>query len=328
MEGLKADYYLDENDFLRIIQIYQTVIITEKNLKYIISQQDFDTAQDQKNNDDKEWYPSVNSYYPYAEDVDALERVNHLLTLNSGNSYNVEGKENVKYAYSHQEAQIQSLLSTPLSFIILGKPELGGEELGQKIASEWHSIYIEPQTLINDEIKSTSRAGKCIEFNLRSGRSIGIDIILRLLEKRIKSESAVYRGVVICGFPLIPNDLYVEDPATSMSVLFSAKSIIDETLQLAFTNVKANSLTKMTKSSLTPTYSTSFSHNTELLYSMIANEVLLDVGADVDISFLPDISTSCEDQVNFLFDCVKKPFLIIHLMCNTEDAINIRSSYR
>lgn len=345
----KIDYYLSENDHCTNVKIDQNVIISASDIHYVVRHIEFPTECNSSVNDEIDWYPCVNSYYPYTEDVDALGRVNHLLgaepSLLRSFTSTSEVLSSKTFPYSERDAQIQYLLTTPLSFLILGKPEIGEKELGKKIADDWRSVYIEPEILIEDEIRSGSRAGKCIEFNLRCGRAIGIDIILRLLEKRIKSETAAHRGVVVCGLPVIANDLYKEDPISTMSAIFTAKDFFSDTLTTALdqaltleplqisipSRIKSDDDSEeegfesqeMEPDHLEPVKPISSDKSVPA-----RKEFPIDVGDDVDIGFFSDISVNYEDQLIFLFNLLKEPLLIIYMMCCTEDVINTRNNCR
>lgn len=228
-----TDFYIreEENDLINY-NCDQTIIIQEKYLRYLSNVQYKEKCLDnfQKSID---WWPNCNSYYPYLEDTDALNRKEPLqISYKSDSNISSESETWNIYdeddLYNERDAQNKYLSTTPLSFVILGKPGLGEQELGKLLADYWGSVYIDPQTLIDEEIDSGSRAGQCIEFNLRCGRAISADVIMKLVEKRVKSKSAKHRGFVLCGFPLITNDLYEEDPVSSESAIFNVQEIFDD----------------------------------------------------------------------------------------------------
>lgn len=238
MSSIPTDFYVrDEINDLINYKCDQTIIVEEKYLKYLnglARKENVDNFQ--KSSD---WWPNCNSYYPYLEDTDALNRKETLedayksdsnITLESNEFDNIYAVDDD--FYNERDAQNKYLSIAPLSFVILGKPGLGEQELAKLLADHWGCVYIDPQTLIDEEIESGSRAGQCIEFNLRCGRGISADIIMRLVEKRIKSKSALHRGFVLCGFPLIANDLYEEDPVSSESAVFNVQDIFDEFIDI------------------------------------------------------------------------------------------------
>uniref|UniRef100_A0A6P7FKY8 Adenylate kinase 9-like n=1 Tax=Diabrotica virgifera virgifera TaxID=50390 RepID=A0A6P7FKY8_DIAVI len=343
--------YLREGNFFEPFTADQCVIIKKNYFKHTYGLEHED-AEEHTPPVPVDWYPYANSYYPFAEDVDPVERVNHLLvdkpSYVSLNSFYADSelKEPVG---TTKNAQQKYLESDPVSFIILGKPGIGQENLGKQLAEHWRCVYIEPSTLIEEEILSGSRAGQCIEFNLRCGRAIGIDVILRLVEKRINSDTAKHRGFVICGLPLIPNKLYKDDPISSESAVFTVKDIFEEVLD---TTIEIGIYPERQPQ---PSETSKFSprgmkgegeedeeiERKELVGEDVRGEetpspfspqiqrepsLPLDVGPDFNICQPAEISTNYEDQINFLFNLLKPPFLIIYVMCNAKDVIKKREN--
>ncbi|XP_074034229.1 adenylate kinase 9-like [Leptinotarsa decemlineata] len=348
----KKDYYLHEKDDLASFKVDQTVIIQEEYLDKIVGLHEpvEPEAGDEPISD---WYPFVNSYYPFTEDVDALERANHLLEAQpsciSLTSLDIRNETELLKPYSEKSAQNSYLLSNPVSFIILGKPGIGEQELGKKLSDFWQCICIEPDILIQQEIKSDSRAGQCIEFNLRCGRAIGIDVILRLVEKRVNSESAKHRGFVICGLPLIPNDLYHEDPISSESAVFTVKEIFDEVIDTTIEiGVQPPSRPPVSLSSkferqkeiegegeedenetVQPEEMSGEGGSVNIPISVkTATVIPSDLGGEFDVCLTPEIGQNYEDQLNFLFNLLKPPLLIIYILCNNLDVVNKRKHYK
>lgn len=358
IEKIKTDYYLPEIDELTKFDVDQTVVIKEEYLKFISK---YKRPQTKRGLDDLsipyDWHPYVNSYYPYTEDVDAFARVNHLLgskpsfaSLSSTDSRTQYDTEQEKVPYSESAAQLRYLETNPFSFIILGKPDIGQQELGKRLADYWQCVYIDPHVIIEQEIMSGSRAGQCIEFNLRCGRAIGIDVILRLVEKRVKSESAKHRGFVLCDLPLIPNDLYQEDPISSESAVFTVKEVFEEMFEISMKSVP------IYPSKPHASISSKFKSEDELVDDDISIEkgsveeemegegvelppkrqpvqftpieIPIDTGPDYDVCQTPEIGTNFEDQLNFIFNLMQHPFMIIYIMCSTTDVVEKRRNYR
>ncbi|CAH1960894.1 unnamed protein product [Acanthoscelides obtectus] len=354
----KTDFYEQGKDELADFKVDQTILISKKYLKYIADAAKVEDEYQPDDNPLDEWYAYANSYYPHTEDVDPVERVNHLLaskfSVTSLTSLDSQSYVQEK-TYSTRSAQIRYLESNPVSFIILGKPGIGELELGKYLADYWKCVYIEPQLLIEQEIESGSRAGQCIEFNLRCGRAIGIDIILRLVEKRVNSESAKHRGYVICGLPLIPNDLYAEDPVSSESAVFNVREIFEEvlgaTVELGVpppskphvsiaskyesidgegggqkATVEGEEAGEGGVGSLHAEGSQVFPDVLPLLKQ--EPSIPIDIGAHYDICQAPELGTNFEDQINFLFDLVKDEFLLIYITCSSTDVREKRDHYR
>lgn len=312
-----------------------------------------------------EWYPFCNTYYSHSEQVDAFARANHLKTLKSFSSSTSIGKETVeperKFFYSTRESQIDYLKSKPLSFLIIGKPSIGQEDLGKELSEYWQCVYLDPETLIRDEIESGSRAGQCIEFNLRCGRAIGIDVILRLVKKRTKTESVLHRGFVLCGLPVIPNDLYEEDPVSAESAIFTVHEIFEDILENLFetSNPPAQNLLLSTPRMRSIEDTSPFARTSKVefgelqynelppvdsnlekkekisefdkepLHGLANNMIPPDLGdIHIDVCNPPEIGTNYKEQLDFIMDLFDAPFMIMYMTCENEDVVEKRKNYR
>lgn len=54
----------------------------------------------------------------------------------------------------------------------------------------------------------------------------------------------------------------------------------------------------------------------------------VDVGADYDVFEYAEIGTDYQTQLNFLFNLLETPYLIVYLKSSTNDVINKRDAYR
>ncbi|KAF2881950.1 hypothetical protein ILUMI_24223 [Ignelater luminosus] len=332
-----TDFYMRKETSLSDYTCDQTIITKKRYLKHL-SRVNYEEDNPPPVSQIVDWYPFTNSYYPYTEDVDAFARVNHLL----GSKPSFESLTSIpnfdsiydEDSYSEKGAQLQYLTSNPISFLILGKPGIGEQELGKLLADYWKCVYIDPETLINEEIEAGTRAGQCIEFNLRSGRAIGTDVIIRLLEKRIKSKSAKHRGFVICGFPLIPNDLYEEDPVSSESAVFNVREIFEEifdtTIEVGVPpQVKFD--VKMSKAEEVPgeqeqgdEVKSEAPPPSEKTVKLPGQDAPLDVGSIMteNICETGDLEKNFEEQINFIFSQFSKPFVVIYITCSNTDVVS------
>ncbi|CAH0554603.1 unnamed protein product [Brassicogethes aeneus] len=320
-----------------------SIISLKKHLSKLRNYKEPQTEQTESY--DNQWYPYCNTYYPYTEDVDAFARVNHLLAQKpSILSLNLSEHDDLSLFghYSEHDVHKRYLLSHPLNFVILGKPDIGQNELGKLLAQHWNCVYIDPEILIGQEIESGSRAGQCIEFNLRCGRAIGIDVILKLLEKRLKTQTVQHRGFVLCGLPVIPNDLYKEDPISSETAVFTVRDIFEELLDATVEigvpptkpHVSISSKVKIDDVEGEEDMGDERMGEGE----EVASTVVLDdsprtkppseppdIGsASYNICEEPEISTDYEEQLNFIFNLIQEPYLIIYIMCPTADVITKR----
>lgn len=163
-------------------------------------------------------------FYPHTEDSNHEKNIKHLPHITHRRLI-----PRIDY-YSDDDAETKYLSTPPVSFLILGKPGIGQNEIAQLLSEEWKCININPEVVIKEELISDSRSGKCINYNLEAGRAVEPEIILRLVEKRLKSQTVLHRGAVISGFPLLQNKEYKQDPISSESAVFNVTDIFDDLL--------------------------------------------------------------------------------------------------
>ncbi|XP_076265795.1 adenylate kinase 9-like [Rhynchophorus ferrugineus] len=325
----KTNFYLPLDDNVQNFPVDQTVIFRVSNLKHVPFL-NYNEDEEEPTKCD-EWYPGANSYYNSVEDIDPLNKVNYLLaTPDVASQYCQNDKQNVyKYdAYTEREAQVRYLESKPVSFIIIGKPDVGQKELGRELAKFWNCTFIEPQTLIEEEIESGGRAGQCIEFNLRCGRAVSIDVILRLVQNKVKSEVSRHRGFVICGLPVIPNDLFEEDPVSSESAIFTAKDIFDELVTTITEPVIAPSKPLVSVSSKFRSVMGLDSVQQSTLNFEFAESKTPDPVQSTESGTQREIGLDYEKQLDFLFNLLEMPFFIIYIYSSGIDTLNKRDSNR
>ncbi|XP_050304296.1 adenylate kinase 9-like [Anthonomus grandis grandis] len=321
----KQNSFISQNQDIDELQFDQTVILNEAYISKVpfveyIQEEEQDEPYD-------EVYPFVNSYYSHIEDADPLSKVNAVLAkpeiLENQREKYLDLSGPTYDAYSERDAQIRYLQSRPLCFIILGKPDIGQQELGRELANFWKCVYIEPQTLIEEEIESGSKTGECIDFNLRLGRAVGIDVILKLVKKKVESATAKHRGFVLCGLPVISNDLYQDDPVTTESAIFAAKEVFQDIFDKSIgesgktdpppgpPSSKPNSEHTSTQGGSKNTESSTQGNSTSTM-------------SDQETTF----NKNYQQQLDFLFALMQDPYFIIYIHCGTMDVLSKRDSYR
>ncbi|XP_031358022.1 adenylate kinase 9-like [Photinus pyralis] len=305
-----TDFYLNESNNLSQYKCDQTIIINEKYLKEIWR---FHSECEPKR-EPIDWYPLANSYYPRTEDVDACARVGHLLSTERDATFAPETACDCSCeedCYSERSAQIKYFSAEPAAFLIIGKPELGGEQLGRLLADHWRCVYVEPENLIAEEIAGRTRAGVAIEYNLRVGRAIGAGTVLRLIAKRLGTETVKHRGYVLCGLPLVPNGLFHQEALSDDSTIFDVRNVLDEILA----NVDQLGVPPASKH--------------KLLQFEIEDPPPDFGGADLGSEDGDDVcSTFGEDQLEFIFRRLHKSSVVIYMACPNGDVIRKRAGYR
>ncbi|XP_065173287.1 adenylate kinase 9-like [Atheta coriaria] len=326
----------------------QHVLIQKEFLKYVRGY-NYSAQEKYVPPNQPKQYPFVNSYYEFAEDYDAVNRVPHLLyeqyprqsddvpsssaaTETSELSMLPEPPTNETQRTDHfteRKAQLAYLNAKPKCFVILGKPGLGEERLGKLLADYWHCVFINPEALIQEEIRSGSRAGLCIEFNLRCGRSINVDVIIRLLEKRLNSESVKHRGFVLCGFPLIANDLFTDDPASSESAIFNAQEIFEDIIEdvTQSDTVKHVSRTSLNMDVEMEEESVNVE---EVNFDVPSKKVIMTsyvssmIIRDERICYQSKLYDNNVNQMEFVMSlCEQHDYCIIYLKCSNEEVVHI-----
>ncbi|KAK4878277.1 hypothetical protein RN001_010783 [Aquatica leii] len=331
-----TDFYKKSSEYLSEFKSTQTVIINKKYLEDV-SRVIFPEKCEPKA-PSVQWYPFTNSYYPFTEDVDIYSRVNHVLSTGRYEESLTHVTDChtcacIEDGYTEKEAQLQYLTSKPTSFFIIGKPGIGEEQLGKLLADYWNCVYIEPEILIREEIENDTDAGKCIEFNLRNGRSISADVVVKLLEKRVKSQTAQHRGFVICGFPLIPNDLYEEDFLTTQSVFSETKKICDDlfdtVIEVGVPPSKTLHLEIEGEDDLPEPVVENETEEQLQIFDQSSNKTPIDLGTETsDICFAGFCEKDFEAQLELIFSQFERPFIIIYMVSGNADVITKRQNQR
>lgn len=216
-----TDLVLKEQTELLNLKIDPTVICNRKYFSLL--------EPSYKNVEDPKGAEVVNSlpliFYPPTEDSNHENNIKHLSHITHRKL-----TPRIDY-YSDDDAETNYLSTPPVSFLILGKPGIGQTEIAQLLSKEWKCVNINPENVVKEELISGTRSGKCINYNLEAGRAVEPEIILRLVEKRLKSETVQHRGTVISGFPLLQNKDYKQDPISSESAVFNVTDIFEELLE-------------------------------------------------------------------------------------------------
>ncbi|XP_066586947.1 adenylate kinase 9-like, partial [Prorops nasuta] len=269
-------------------------------------------------------YPKVSMYYAFNEDTDPFTRV----PISCKSLFNDEDVHFVppkkpfteRDVYSEAEARNEYLRRKPTCFVVFGKPGLGGCKLSKLIADAWQCVLVSPMTVIQEEINKQSRIGNCMLKILQQGRTISPNIILKLMESRIRKRDAVYKGYIVEGLPLIPNNAdldyssypdynpenELQDDDTSTST--SSTSFFNES-----GDIKIN-------------YSSSvFNINVESLFLDDDNNTSDLFRNTLDAAVQPTIAK----QINNIFtEWPVKPTIIIYIMSPDKDVIRKREQTR
>ncbi|GLH03185.1 Adenylate kinase 9, partial [Gryllus bimaculatus] len=132
------------------------------------------------------------------ENTDSLDEIekNQDLKMFFENSINytinprvvVQECNSTKDPYDEDMAEVKYLYSKPVAFIIIGKPSPDNMKLGQKLATYWGCLYIDPITCFNMEPEEAdSPVLLWCRKHLSEGRKIPSEIVMRVMEQRALS---------------------------------------------------------------------------------------------------------------------------------------------
>ncbi|XP_012521822.2 adenylate kinase 9 [Monomorium pharaonis] len=169
-------------------------------------------------------YPKANLYYAFAEDVHPTKRIAAVSELfEKGELLSQALPRDELFAdqdpYLRDKAVNHYLRTDPLSFIIFGKPGLDHDNVASAIADAWNCALISPTTLIREEIDAGTDKGRYVDKILRLGKSIGPEILMNLMRRRVRMRDVKHRGYVIGCLPFISGDVSSDHSSYSSPVL-------------------------------------------------------------------------------------------------------------
>jgi len=123
----------------------------------------------------------------------------------------------------------------PPRVIILGPPGSGRTAQAHRIASRYGLAYISSSQLLRDEINRKTEIGKVALRCMSSGDMIPDDMIIPLLEQRLKQSDCAANGWVIDGFPKNPEQVealsHFSMPPSLVVILELSESEVFERLE-------------------------------------------------------------------------------------------------
>lgn len=136
----------------------------------------------------------------------------------------------------------------------------GQNDIGKRLAEDRGCIYIDPETLVQEEIEKNTKLGLLLEYSVRLDRTIHSDVVTKLLECRLRSPEVNHLGFVLAGifykyifsnfifsvlvlqivigFPMIPQQ-EVSDAGKAMiteSTVFTVEQTLHELLETSIIN--------------------------------------------------------------------------------------------
>lgn len=93
----------------------------------------------------------------------------------------------------------------PFTAVIIGKPCEEISKVGRILASKLNSFYIDPTTVLNNQMRQNQRIGQWIYANLVIGKKIPVDVILKLMALELARMKYQLRGYILGGLPILPS---------------------------------------------------------------------------------------------------------------------------
>ncbi|KAL6261753.1 hypothetical protein P5V15_006842 [Pogonomyrmex californicus] len=162
-------------------------------------------------------YPKANLYYAFGEDVHPMKRIIAASKF-FGKDKLLPQVASCEEPFANEDLDLEDkavnhyLKIHPASFVIFGKPLFLGTglnfaDVASAIAEAQNCVLISPISLIEEEIAACTDKGRYMERILRLGQSIGPEILMILIRRRVGMRDVRHRGYVIGCLPFIPNDL-------------------------------------------------------------------------------------------------------------------------
>jgi len=106
---------------------------------------------------------------------------------------------------------IEEINSKPVNIMVYGYPGSGKTTQAKKLADEFNLTYISTSELLRSEIKTNSVLAKQIQPYLDKGLLVPDEIVIRLIEKKLRDTDGLKRGYVFKGYPRTMVQAYILD---------------------------------------------------------------------------------------------------------------------
>ncbi|XP_076819346.1 adenylate kinase 9-like isoform X2 [Clavelina lepadiformis] len=118
-----------------------------------------------------------------------------------------DGKAPEGDQFNEDLSEYNFLRSTPVCFVIIGKPGCGKTTLAKKLAQTWRCELVNASQLILREIDLGSEIGKKMQEILLKGETLSTDFVLQLLREKITSPEVAHYGYVLDDLPTIDDQV-------------------------------------------------------------------------------------------------------------------------
>jgi adenylate kinase len=125
--------------------------------------------------------------------------------------YGVDGVGELSDVFKRIDQNIETAIKeTLLNVVLIGRPGGGKGSQGNLLAKKFNLIYISTGHLLRNEIKNKTSIGKLVVPYLETGLIVPDEIIIQLLENKIKLHPNA-KGFIFKGFPRTIVQAYILD---------------------------------------------------------------------------------------------------------------------
>lgn len=123
----------------------------------------------------------------------------------------IDGMGSIKEIFTRVSSTVEKNLRKVLfNVVILGYPGSGRGTQAKKLAKKFNLVYISTGDILQEELNAGSEIGIKIRELMENGKLVPDDIVIRLIEKKIKLSRDV-NGFVFKGFPRTIIQAYILD---------------------------------------------------------------------------------------------------------------------
>lgn len=146
----------------------------------------------------QEYHEKTLPLLEFYQDTDKLVRVNGFGTT----------QEVFQRINHHVKEEINS---KPVNIMVYGYPGSGKTTQAKKLADEFNLTYISTSELLRKEVKGSTSLAQQIKPYLDKGLLVPDEIVIRLIEKKLRESDGVKRGYVFKGYPRTLVQAYILD---------------------------------------------------------------------------------------------------------------------
>ena len=123
----------------------------------------------------------------------------------------INGTGSVEDVFSRVVEQMELALSkSQMNIVLFGYPGAGRATQARKLSKDFGLVYLATGEMLTEEIKTKSQLSKIIEPHIKEGTLVPDELIVRLIEKKIKANPTA-KGFIFKGFPRTLVQAYILD---------------------------------------------------------------------------------------------------------------------